>query len=199
MVGRLSPLEIRGRMGRWRWLGLIGLSLVAGFARAAETTKLDCGINSLFVLLKLEGREATIPQIEAALPPRRPDGYSMAELAAAASRFGLDVEGVRCEQKDRPPDRPAICFIKDAKGGHFAVFRPVGVTGTMVQVIDPPFVPWIVDFTEVAAAKSWMGRVLVVRQPGLSQWVVPAVLLVGLALIFWGARRGYRRIQPAPT
>ena len=141
MEGGVSPPRIDGRPHCWQWLCAMSLLLTAGPAWAAETTKLDCGINSLFVLLKLEGCAATIPQIEAALPPRHQDGYSMAELAAVASRVGLSVEGIRCEQGDRPLDRPAIYFIKHAKGGHFAVFRPVGVTGTMVQVIDPPVVP----------------------------------------------------------
>lgn len=121
---------------------LISILLLTPPPRAAaagpeEATRPDCGVNALFVLLRLEGVPVTLDRLEATLPRRQPDGYSMAELAAAARSLGLSLEGVRFDRGDRPPDRPAIMFLKDGQGGHFAVLRPVGTTGTMVQVIDP--------------------------------------------------------------
>ncbi|GAC1475713.1 MAG: hypothetical protein NVSMB9_28700 [Isosphaeraceae bacterium] len=147
-------------------LGLIVVLASAVNARAAgpeETTKLDCGVNALFVLLRLEGRPVTLDRLLAPLPPRRADGYSMAELSAASGSLGLSLEGVRFARGDKALDRPAIAFLKDVKGGHFAVLRPVGTTGTMVQVIDPPHAPWIADYEQVLGAKPWMGRILVTR------------------------------------
>ncbi|MGC8642079.1 MAG: cysteine peptidase family C39 domain-containing protein [Isosphaeraceae bacterium] len=117
--------------------GLIGLSALALFSRAAEQqgqTRLDCGVNALFVLLRLEGRPISYDRLESALPPRQPDGYSMAELSAAARSLGLPLDGVKFVKGDKPLDRPVIAFFQNTRGGHFTVLRPVGTTGTMVQV-----------------------------------------------------------------
>jgi hypothetical protein len=147
-------------------------------AEPEETTKLDCGVNALFVLLRLEGRPVTLDHLESALPPRHTDGYSMAELSTAAGSLGLDLEGVRFTKGDKALNRPAIAFLKDATGGHFAVLRPVGVTGTMVQVIDPPHAPWIADYDRLFAAQPWMGRILIPSDPWLSRH--KASVLAGL-------------------
>ena len=130
-----------------------------------ETTTLDCGVNALFVLLHLEGRPIPYDRLESALPHHRPDGYSMAELAAASASLGLPLDGVKFVKGDRPLDRPAIAFFQNARGGHFAVLRPVGTTGTMVQLIDPPHVPTIVDYDRVLGLKGWTGRILVPSTP----------------------------------
>ena len=69
----------------------IGLTVVVFLAGSAngraddERTKLDCGVNALYLLLHLEGRSVTVEQLLAKLPAHHPDGYSMAELAAASS------------------------------------------------------------------------------------------------------------------
>ncbi len=130
-----------------------------------ETTKLDCGANALFILLHLEEMPVTYDNLESVLPPRAPEGYSMLELTAAASSLGLCLEGVRFGKGDKALNRPAIVFLQDAKGGHFAVLRPVGTTGTMVQVIDPSRAPWIADYERVFAARSWTSRVLIPLAP----------------------------------
>lgn len=124
---------------------------------------LDCGVNALFLMLSVEGRPATLETLEAALPSRHPDGYSMAELAAASRALGLALDGVQLAKGGPPLDRPAIVFLKDAQAGHFALLRPVGTTGTMVQVIDAPSAPQIVDMSRLVAMKSWTGRALVPR------------------------------------
>ena len=144
-----------------------------------ETTKLDCGVNALFVLLRLEGRPVTLDRLTAVLPARHPEGYSMAELSQASRVLGLDLEGVRFTKGDKALKRPAIAFLKDVKGGHFTVLRPVGTTGTMVQVIDPPHAPWIADYDRVFATKPWTGRIL---SPRASWWVRHAALLSAVAV-----------------
>ncbi len=150
----------------------------------------------LFLMLELVGRPVSLDHLESALPPRHPDGYSMAELAAAARLLGLQLEGVRFATGDKPLDRPAIGFLKDAKGGHFAVFRPVGSTGTMVQVIDPPYVPWIADYDRVFSAKPWTGRILVRRDAWLVRNMIPSPLAVaGSMLIVAGIIRRRRPVD----
>jgi hypothetical protein len=177
------------------------LCLVLAFVAATRAqasgpgpeTKLDCGVNALFILLQVEGRPVTLDRLEAALPPQHPDGYSMAELADAARSLGLRVEGVRFVKGDRALDRAAIAFIKDSKGGHFLVLRPVGTTSTMVQVIDPPHAPQITDYDRLFESRVWTGRILLPRDPWPVRHALPLVLaslcvpLVSLAV--WQQRR----------
>ena len=42
------------------------MSAVAG--EAGERTRLDCGVNALFILLHLEGRPGAVDRLEAMLP-----------------------------------------------------------------------------------------------------------------------------------
>ena len=93
-------------------IALFTFAATAGAAGPEETTNLDCGVNALFILLRLEGRPVTLDRLGSALPPRYPDGYSMAELASAAGSLGLDVEGVRFASGDTVLTRPAIAFLK---------------------------------------------------------------------------------------
>jgi ABC-type bacteriocin/lantibiotic exporter with double-glycine peptidase domain len=160
-----------------------------------ETSKLDCGVNALFILLRLEGRPVTLDRLVSALPARHADGYSMAELEAASRSFGLALEGVKFARGDKALDRPAIAFLEDARGGHFAVLRPVGTTGTMVQVIDPPHVPWIADYGRVMTTPSWTGRLLVPRGSPFRRAVLPGslaaagLIVLGVAYHAWCQRR----------
>jgi ABC-type bacteriocin/lantibiotic exporter with double-glycine peptidase domain len=185
IVRRINPL----RLAR---LGLIVLLVPAANVRAAATderTKLDCGVNALFILLRLEGRPVSLDRLLDSLPPRHPDGYSMDELTAASRTLGLELEGIRFAKGDEPPKRPAIAFVKDDRGGHFAVLRPVGTTGTMVQVIDPPSPPWIGDFDRIIGTKIWTGRILVAREPRLAQRSITAILIIaGFAALMYMVR-----------
>ena len=189
-----------GRVCAWLVLlcsiATLGPALSVAAAGPDEQTKLDCGVNALFVLLRLEGRLVTLDRLESALPFRHPQGYSMAELAAGGRALGLSLEGVRLARGDKGLDRPAIAFLKDAKGGHFAVLRPVGSTGTMVQVIDPPHVPWIGDYDRVFSARPWTGRVLVRRDPWLVRNMIPSLMaLAGSILIVAGITRRRRPVD----
>jgi hypothetical protein len=133
-----------------------------------ERAKLDCGVNALFLLHRLEGRPVTVEQLLSKLPAHDPEGYSMAELAAASEALGLGLEGVRFAKGDPNPDRPAIAFVKNARGGHFTVLRPVATTGAMVQVIDPPAPPWITDYDRLFVDGLWTDRILIPRSPWYS-------------------------------
>lgn len=167
----------------------------------------DCGTRALFVLMTLEQGEADLAAIEAALGPERPGGFSMAELREAAGRLGLSLQGVQFRAGDPPLDRPAIAFFDGDGPGHHAVLRPVGTTGTMVQVIDPPYPSRIVDYARLYEDTPWTGRLLVPAAPwetGAARLVVPLVL--GSFLCWVGsmvlrkareARPG-RSVEPVP-
>lgn len=168
-------------------VALLGVSANADAAGPEDGTKPDCGVHALFILLRLEGKPVTIDRLDSALPPRRPEGYSMAELAVAARSVGLNLEGVRFEKGDKSLARPAIAFLKSDEGWHFTVLRPVGTTGTMVQVIDPPSAPWIADYDRVLSSKRWTGRILIPREPWIKQNAAPTVAgFVGFVLVLSG-------------
>lgn len=179
--------------------GLIGVASLVPFGRAAaqkEKTTLDCGVNALFILLHLEGRPIPYDRLEAVLPPHCPAGYSMAELSSAARSLGLPLDGVKFVKGDKPLDRPAIAFLKDAKGGHFIILRPVGTTGTMVQVIDPTHVPLITDYDRILGSSGWTGRILLPSTPWYKRRAtLPAaagacLLFVALAFTRWRSSPG---------
>ena len=168
----------------------IALVLISSSTPGAETARpatTDCGMHALFVLFQVEGRPVGLEQLDRALPPRRSEGSSMTELSRAAGALGLTLKGVRMGRNDVPLDRPAIAFLKDAGAGHFVVLRPVGTSGAMVQVIDPPYAPRIVDYDWLFRGKLWTGRVLSEDRParlgtalrllsGAAGLVLPAIL-----------------------
>jgi len=121
---------------------------------------------------------------------------AMAELATAARSLGLQLDGNRLVKGDTSLDRPAIVFLKDARGGHFAVLRPVGNTGTMVQVIDPPHVPWIADYDQIVSGKTWTGRILVRRDAWIVRNMIPVLMAVaGCVLLVMGLSHGLRTVR----
>jgi hypothetical protein len=173
---------------------------IASATSPDETTTLDCGTNALFVLLNLEGAPVSVDRLNTLLPERRPDGYSMTELQSAAISLGLPLQGIRFTKGDEPPGRPSIAFFKDARGGHFSVLRPVGATGTMVQVIDPPHAPRIIDYDRLIAAPNRTGRILVPPARWTLLRAAPWVFIAaGFVLIAAGmSRKRPRAAAPPP-
>ena len=124
--------------------------------------------------------------------PRSRDGYSMAELAEASRVLGLRLDGMQLDRRGARPDRPVIAFFKDAKVGHFAIIRPVGTTGAMCQVLDPPHALRLIDYAEVARMPTWTGRVLAPASPWAIRNAAPLLAGAG-ALVVTGAVVGRRR------
>ena len=166
-------------------------SVADSAAAPDERTRLDCGVNALFMLFHLQGHKVTLDRLEAALPAQRhPDGYSLAELKAAAAVLGMNLEGIQLDKGDKPPGYPAIAFVRDARGGHFAIIRPVGNTGSMIQVIDPPSAPWIADYKDIVSEKVWTGRVLVPQDAWIVRnWISGLAVVAGFALLALAVRR----------
>jgi hypothetical protein len=173
--------------------------IIANSAPADDMVTRDCGVNSLYLILQLEGRPVPLDRLDAALPLRPQDGYSMAELKAAARTLGLQLRGVQLSKGDRPLKRPAIAYFYDRKGGHFAVLKPVGTTGTMVQLIDPPLSPQILDYDRLFSWDSWTGRALVAHDNWLaSNLALISAAAIGTLLIALSMRRHYGTPHTSP-
>jgi hypothetical protein len=171
-----------------RLLFFTGISLlfyVSGYSygNSDDRTKLDCGVNALYVLLSLEGNPRTLEQVLDALPEHHSDGYSMSELRSAAGSLGMSLTGFILDPVKDYPKNPSIFLLTDSRGGHFAVMRPVGTTGTMVQILDPPYTPKIVDLTILARNKQWTGKVLM--KDGLSRFVFWSIIVSPIVLLIF--------------
>jgi hypothetical protein len=154
------------------------LALGAGKDRRAEPkvvtpTTLDCGPVAVYALFQIEGRPTPIETIAAKLPPPRPDGFSMKELRDASSSLGLTLDGVYLGQDVAAIDRPMLVFLKVDRQGHFLVIRPVGHTGTLVQVIDSGQPPRVMDKAELVSSDQWTGVALVPRR---TNWTLMTTL-----------------------
>ena len=187
-------------------LTLLLVTVVAGIAagriaggageRIVADPAIDRGPAALLALGAVEGREIDFNKLAARLPYRR-EGYSMKELRDVARSFGLKLAGEYVGKHAGLIDRPMLAFIKDkdAKIEHFLVVRPVGHTGSLVQLIDSNGPPRVIEKSELVASSQWTGIVLV---PARTNWAVvggSGLLagsgLLGLSLLI--ARRGRRR------
>jgi len=158
---------------------------------ATPSTGPDCGWASLYSLLRLEGHSVTVSDIKRNLPPPDDDGYSMLELLEAASRCGLNLNGVRLVGNDQVIDRPMILFFDQKPHGHFLVARPVGHSGKLVQVLELGSPPDVLDQAQLLGSEQWTGLALV---PASSKFFglflgVGGVVLVGALTVWTGLKR----------
>ena len=75
------------------------------------------------------------------------------------------------------------------------LLRPVGMTGKMVQVLDPPSAPAVVDYEQLLSSQSWTGQILLQQTPRwwFNRWIwlgIPCALLLAgsvmrIAACFW--------------
>lgn len=158
---------------------LIALATSASFAwePASEPhgSDPDCGVNALYLLCQIEGRPVELAQVTRGLPTRDPRGFSMMELARAAEAVGLPLDGIEIRRGEVSIDRTGIAYLSDGGDGHFVLVRPIGTTGKMVQVLDPPSFPRVMEYQELTSVKSWTGRMLVPRTSCLSHYFLPLV------------------------
>lgn len=157
---------------------------------SAASTQNDCGVSALYVLLRMEGENASIADIQSALPPRPKLGYSLAELRGAARSLGVELIGVQLAPLAESIDRPAIVLFRGARGGHFAVVRPVGTSRKLLQVIDSGRTPEVGDAVNLFRSPAWTGTALVPRRRSSSPYRAVAIgvsLLSGALIIATGA------------
>lgn len=173
---------------RWPNLFVLTLILVATWNAPVHSegdlSALSCGPNSLYVLLDLLGRRANLGDTLRVLPAPHPRGYSLLEIREAARRRGLDLWCGHLTRENTPLDRPVIAFFdgSQTRTGHYAVLVPVGQTGTMVQMIDPPYYPVIVDYKDIIPVRSSI-KILYPLSFWQSKWF-PVAIIASITIIF---------------
>lgn len=167
---------------------LLLASPARAFAEANVDPINDCGVNSLYLLLRLHSRDVNLSDLRRALPHPGMDGLSMADLQSAASSHGVSLRGTRLRREDFPLDRPIIALLRTEDDGHFVVLQPVGATGTMAMILDFPRPPKIVDHASLSDSEDWNGLALVPVRP----WESAFPYSVGIAASVLAASLSYR-------
>ena len=179
---------------------LVGFSAAGAAGDTAEGDRLikDCGVNSLYLLLRLCSASVDLAELRATLPDTRANGLSMTELQAASARHGVVLRGKRIGPGDVPIDRPMITLLRsDGDQGHFVVLEPVGVLGKSVMVLDFPRPAQIVAYADLMKSGGWTGLALApaTHWERIGRWAACAagVSLTAFGLAWTRVRRLVRR------
>ncbi len=173
-----------------------------GQASLSDSDLYDCGAIALYHLLALEDKPTELDRLEDRLSGPKPKKRSLQELRDCAKFFGLELKGVLLPKTGLAPETVALVHLKRKPDGHFVVIRPVGHSGTFVQVFDGLRSPVIVDAKALYNSPEWTGFALIPDRPN---W--PARIAVGLAVasalalaatLLAPRLRDARRNRPAP-
>lgn len=157
------------------------LLLMSNSLGAAEFVPPDCGVNSLYLLLDLNGKRTSISHIKSLLPPARDNGYSLDDLRRAAKPCGLRLTGKILRLKETPLDRAVLAHLDTGviAGGHYVVLVPAGTTGKVVQLIDYPYAPKMLDYSSIVSDDS---GIPILYQASISElvlawlWLLPVTV-----------------------
>ncbi len=149
--------------------------------QSAQLAEDSCGPVSLYLFLRLNGLKVSYDDVVAGFGSHHKIGATLADMKQAAGNCGLAVECVRVRAL---PDvrRSIIAYLNPGdrtNAGHYIVVRPIGETGTMVQVISPPSMPRARDRSDLCADPAWTGIVIV---PANRTSRVPSVLVGVIAV-----------------
>jgi hypothetical protein len=164
----------------------------------------ECGLDSLFVLLRLTGFDVTFDQTRAAVPIG-PMGTTLLELQQAASRLGAKTTLSRCSMAqlmDMP--KPVIAYLPKRAGGpvgHFVVVVTADKTG--VEVVDGDIAA-ILRYSPSHFEAEWSGHLLAPAPPQTwarpLTWAAVAGVWLGIGFVCWRARVLRRpRAVPVPA
>lgn len=152
----------------------------------------DCGLNSLFILLELNGKHVDLNRLRQQLPPQSKKGYSFLELSDAAKALGHRVKGISLEENERMPRDPAIVFLSDRKNGHFVVVKPVEGSDSLIQIYDAPAPTRIVNADIFQSDPHWTGRLLLMESSRFKRFqsmILVMIFLSTLTLMIWVNRK----------
>lgn len=152
-----------------------------------------CGVNCLYILLRLHGRDPDYAAVERRTPVGE-DGTSLLELQRGAESFGLPLTGVRAKPQDLATcPLPAIAHFEEELGttGHYVVvteFHPGsvciidGTTAMRQEMALPEF------------QRRWTGYLLLPRQAGsyrltsAALWLLVSGVALSVVAIIWRRR-----------
>ncbi|RUL81427.1 cysteine peptidase family C39 domain-containing protein [Tautonia sociabilis] len=144
----------------------------------------SCGALALALFGRLQGLAWDPAEVDRRLGPDSGPGHSMAQLIRTANAMGLSLRGVRLDPAAWPMSGPAILHLQRGRAGHFVVIRPVGQSGRLVQLLDPPSTSEVLELDRLARSPEWTGAAIVARPAfGASPW---GLLVAGAAFVLVG-------------
>jgi Peptidase C39 family len=191
-------------MKRWCYGGLL-LIAVAVAARGGDAVPaagdeageggsahwreaMNCGPNSLYMWLKLEGWDGSLRTVRAHLPVGD-RGCSLEEVRRAAGALGHPVDVVKTSLSDLslPGQLPAIVHLdsRELADGHYVVLLRIGenkLSGEkVVTVLDPMFAQ-VNEMPVGDFCRNWSTYAVVRKAPTNAWWGWGGVLLVGVGV-----------------
>jgi ABC-type bacteriocin/lantibiotic exporter with double-glycine peptidase domain len=126
----------------------------------SESHDTDCGIRALFLMLQTQKLDISIDELRSQLPKPSSQGYSIGEMRKASRQLGLSLIAEQIELPKQKMNQPAIVYLQRPNEGHFIFIRPVGETGRMIQVLEYPFAPKVMDLDYFVTHSGWKGIAL---------------------------------------
>ena len=125
-----------------------------------ESQLYDCGTLSVRNFLALHGKSVPLHVITEKLPTPCPDGFTIKQFRDAIRSLGIKVNGVKIPRQAKALDREMLMLLKHDTHGHYVVIRPVGPSGTLIQIVDGLEPPRVLEKTKLVDGESWTGIVL---------------------------------------
>jgi ABC-type bacteriocin/lantibiotic exporter with double-glycine peptidase domain len=143
----------------------------------------DCGRTSLYVLLRLADKQVPMEVLKKSLPIDPDTGCSLAEVAHAAEKVGLQVE----IQFVKPRDVPKVnfpCILHqtaslEKRTGHFAVVAAYNPNRHEYSIVDTDW-DRLVEQPEEALLKNFSGYVMVPKDGSVVWSRLAAYSLIGI-------------------
>lgn len=152
----------------------------------------DCGVYSLYTMLRLSQLNVDFAKLRADLPTNPEHGLSMENLREASKKLGVVLHGKRLKFNELPLDRPVIALLRLDEGhGHFVVLNPVGNLGKSALYLDFPRSPKVVAYADIFNSQAWTGLILTPEShwDRARPWIFFAVGVLIIAIsLFWHFR-----------
>ena len=156
------------------------LSVAGRDALPAEKQVFDCGVNTLYLVLRLKGMDADLEEIRGKLPRDEEKGSSVQDLENYLHSVGIATDARLMRLSDLSKKRDAMAIIltqgKDGKG-HFIVARvlPKG----QLQIVDS----LLGSYLNEHAAKSKESLPVILIDVKERAWAWKVFAAVGVAML----------------
>lgn len=153
-----------------------------------------CGLNSVYLMIRLMGGHVSYPDLERAAGSMPPDGLSLSQMVSLAKEFGLD-----CEVVYGPPESiaelspPAVIHLGDPeKSGHYVCYYHKQLNPRAYRFVDGTSGALFDVSAESPSTLSSFGRdasgyAMIPRRRSVGiavLWSTAAVIWAAVALVF---------------